>query len=77
MKVVTTFHAPSSVVGSVKCRLGSRDTEHLAIAKQSRLDIYSLQPNGLQHECGIDLLGQIKCVRAIPIHVSRAARGEI
>lgn len=67
MKVVTTFHAPSSVVSSVKCRLGSRDIEHLAVAKHSRVDVYSLQPNGLQHECGIDLFGKVKCVRAIPI----------
>lgn len=70
MKVVTTFHAPSSVVSSVKCRLGSRDIEHLAVAKHSRVDVYSLQPNGLQHECGIDLFGKVKCVRAIPIQVS-------
>lgn len=69
MKVVTTFHAPSSVVSSVKCRLGSRDIEHLAVAKHSRVDVYSLQPNGMQHECGIDLLGKVKCVRQIPIQV--------
>ncbi|KAH6912768.1 mono-functional DNA-alkylating methyl methanesulfonate N-term-domain-containing protein [Coprinopsis sp. MPI-PUGE-AT-0042] len=67
MKIVTTFHASSSVVSSVKCCLSSRNLEHLVIAKLDRLDVYSLRPNGLQYECGVDIWGKVLCVRAIPI----------
>jgi len=69
MKVVTTFHAPTSVVSSVKCRLGSRDVDHLVVAKLSRLDVYSVQPHGLQHECGLDVWGKVVRVRDITIEV--------
>ncbi|KAG2010117.1 pre-mRNA-splicing factor rse1, variant 2 [Coprinopsis cinerea AmutBmut pab1-1] len=67
MKIVTTFHPSSSVVSSVKCRLASRDLEHLVIAKLDRIDVYSLQPSGLQHECGIDVWGRVLCVKVLPI----------
>ena len=70
MKVVATFHPPSSVVSTVKCRLASRDLEHLVVAKVNRVDVYSLQKHGLQHECGVDVWGKVLCVKAIPISVS-------
>lgn len=67
MKVVTTFHHPSSVLSSVKCQLSSRDLEHLVIAKIDRIDVYSLQPHGLQHECGLEIWGKVVSVKAVPI----------
>jgi DNA damage-binding protein 1 len=71
MKVVSTFHPSSSVLSSLKCRLGTRDIEHLVVAKLSRLDVYSVRPHGLQHECGVEVWGKICSVKAIPLSVSR------
>ncbi|KAF8895272.1 CPSF A subunit region-domain-containing protein [Infundibulicybe gibba] len=67
MKIVSTFHQPSSVLSSVKCRLSTRDLEHLVVAKTNRIDIYSLQPHGLQHEHTQEIWGKILCVKAVPI----------
>jgi DNA damage-binding protein 1 len=69
MKIVTTFHQPSSVLSSVKCQLSSRDLEHLVIAKINRIDVYSLQPHGLQHECGLEIWGKVTSVKAVTILV--------
>lgn len=69
MKIVSTFHQPSSVLSSVKCQLSSRDLEHLVIAKIHRIDVYSLQPHGLQHECGLEIWGKVVSVKAVPILV--------
>lgn len=71
MKIVSTFHPSSSVLSSVKCRLGARDIEHLVVAKLNRLDVYSVRSHGLQHECGVEVWGKICAVRAIPLSVSR------
>ena len=70
MRVVSTFHPPSSVTDAIKCRL-TEDSSliHLAVTKPNRLDIYSVQPSGLQHECGTEIWGRIVTVRAIPARV--------
>ncbi|CAA7261433.1 unnamed protein product [Cyclocybe aegerita] len=67
MKIVSTFHPSSSVLSSAKCRLSERNLEHLVVAKLNRLDVYSLRPHGLQHECGVDVWGKICSVKALPI----------
>lgn len=72
MKIVSTFHPSSAVLSSVKCRLGSRDLEHLVVAKLNRLDVYSLRPHGLQHECFLNVWGKVCSVASIPISVSCA-----
>ncbi|KAI0304406.1 CPSF A subunit region-domain-containing protein [Multifurca ochricompacta] len=67
MRIVSTFHQPSSVTDAIKCHLTS-DTFliHLVVAKSNRLDIYSVQQNGLRYECGTEIWGRIVVVRAIP-----------
>ncbi|KAF8908996.1 CPSF A subunit region-domain-containing protein [Gymnopilus junonius] len=67
MKVISTFHPSSSVLSSVKCRLVTRDLEHLVVAKLSRLDVYSIRSHGLQHECGVNVWGKICSVKALPL----------
>ena len=69
MKISSTFHPSSSVISSTKCRLASRDVEHLVVAKLHRVDLYSLRPHGLQHECGLDIWGLVCSVKPIPISV--------
>lgn len=69
MKIVSTFHQPSSVIGSLKTRLASAELEHLVIAKLNRLDVFSLQPEGLKHECSLEIWGKVLSVKAIPISV--------
>lgn len=70
MKAVTTFHKPSSVSSSVKCRLihGS-DLEFLVVAKLDRLEVFSLQPEGLVLECELEILGRLLAVKAVPVEV--------
>ncbi|KAF8967077.1 CPSF A subunit region-domain-containing protein [Flammula alnicola] len=72
MKIVSTFHPSSSVLSSVKCRLGTRDLEHLVVAKLNRLDVYSLRTHGLQHECGLDVWGKICSLKRIPLYETRS-----
>ena len=69
MKISSTFHPSSSVISSTKCRLASRDLEHLVVAKLHRVDVYSLRPHGLQHECGLDIWGIVCSVKPISISV--------
>lgn len=71
MKISSTFHPSSSVISSTKCRLASRDVEHLVVAKLHRVDIYSLRPHGLQHECGLDIWGIVCSVKPISISVGQ------
>lgn len=64
MKVVTTFHQPSSVAHSLKCTL-STDQLHLVVARLNTLEVYSAQPEGLRHECTAELYGRISVIRTI------------
>ena len=71
MRVISTFHPPSSVTDAIKCRLTSDPSRiHLAVTKPNRIDIYSVQSSGLQHECGAEIWGRIVTVRAIPAQVT-------
>lgn len=70
MKAVTTFHKPSSVSSSVKCTLipGS-DLEFLVVAKLDRLEVFSLQPEGLKLECDLEIWGRLLAVKAVAVEV--------
>ncbi|KAJ6557241.1 CPSF A subunit region-domain-containing protein [Mycena vulgaris] len=67
MKIVSTFHQPSSVICSLKCHLTSAGLEHLVVAKLNGLDVYSIQPEGLKHECRWNVWGNILSVKSVPI----------
>lgn len=69
MKIVTTFHQPSSVISSLKCQLSSRGLEHLVVAKFHRIDVYALQPDGLEHKCGLEIWGKVLSIKGVPIAV--------
>ncbi|KAI0826862.1 CPSF A subunit region-domain-containing protein [Trametes gibbosa] len=67
MRVVGTFHPSSSVTHSLKCSLTPDSAlEHLVVAKTDRIDVFSLQPDGLKLECSADMWGRIAGVRVIP-----------
>ncbi|KZT28894.1 hypothetical protein NEOLEDRAFT_1239376 [Neolentinus lepideus HHB14362 ss-1] len=65
MRVVTTFHPPSSVVASVGCRL-STDIEHLVLAKPDRIEVHSLHEDGPRHECSLEIWGRVLAVKELP-----------
>ena len=70
MKVINTFHQPSTVVASLKCTLSSNpELSHLVVAKVSRIEVSSIQPEGLKHECSLDIWGRIICMRAVAAKV--------
>ncbi|KAI9512431.1 CPSF A subunit region-domain-containing protein [Russula earlei] len=69
MRVISTFHPPSSVTDAIKCHLTSDASFiHLVVSKPNRLDVYSVQPSGLRYECGTEIWGRIVTVRAVPTH---------
>jgi len=71
MKVVSTFSPSSSVLSSIKCRLiANSELEFLAVGKLDRLDVYSLQPEGLKLECGLQIWGRVTAIKTIPVDVS-------
>ncbi|KAJ7069995.1 mono-functional DNA-alkylating methyl methanesulfonate N-term-domain-containing protein [Mycena amicta] len=66
MKLVSKFYSSTSIIDSLKCRL-SNDVEHLVQVKRDALEVSSIQPHGLQHECRWEgAWGNILSVRAIP-----------
>ncbi|KAJ7729698.1 CPSF A subunit region-domain-containing protein [Mycena maculata] len=66
MKIVSTFHQPSSVLCSLKCHLTSAGVEHLVVAKLNGLDVYSVEAEGLQHQSRWDVWGNILTVKSVP-----------
>ena len=78
MKLVSTFHPPSSVLDSLKCTLADENaSEFLVVAKLNRVDIYSIHPEGLRHEQGIEIWGRIRTVKSVPIVVLHIHSGII
>ncbi|TDL17702.1 hypothetical protein BD410DRAFT_901246 [Rickenella mellea] len=66
MKVVSTYHAPSSISHSVKCSFTQdRNMEFLVVAKVNKLDVYALLPEGLSLQCTLDVWGRITSLHAI------------
>ena len=70
MKVLTTFHQPSSVVASVVGHLtADRAVHYLVVAYMDRLVVHSAQPDGLRHECTSELWGRIISLKLVPTKV--------
>ena len=69
MKVVNTFHQPSSVVASVKCNLSASELGHLAVAKTTKVEVSSIHSDGLRYECSVDIWGRIVSMRAVAAQV--------
>lgn len=67
MKLVTTFHSASSVIGSLKCRLTAEsELEYLVVAKPNRIEVFALTPDGLRPECELEIWGRILALRSVP-----------
>lgn len=72
MKVVSTFHHPSAVTCSAKCKFVPDNREYLVIGKTNRLELYSLQPKGIHLESTLDVWGHVVAVRPVEFSVSAA-----
>lgn len=70
MKVVATFHQPSSVVSSTKCKLTATQ-EFLVVGKTDRVEVFSCQPDGVRKECYLDIWGRVVSVKALPVSLGR------
>ncbi|KAJ7714198.1 mono-functional DNA-alkylating methyl methanesulfonate N-term-domain-containing protein [Mycena metata] len=66
MKIVSTFHHPSSVLCSLKCQLTSTGVEHLVVAKLDGIEVYSVEPEGLKHQCRWSVWGNVLAVKSVP-----------
>ncbi|KAI1790140.1 mono-functional DNA-alkylating methyl methanesulfonate N-term-domain-containing protein [Ganoderma leucocontextum] len=67
MRVVGTFHPSSSVSRSLKCTLTpDSGLEFLVVAKTDKLEVFSLQPEGLKRECVSDMWGRIVGLQDVP-----------
>jgi len=69
MKVVSTFHRPSAVGCSTKCKFPPDDREYLTVGKTNSLELYSLQPKGLHLESALDIWGHIVVIRPVQFTV--------
>ena len=69
MKVVSTFHHPSAVSCSTRCKFPPDDREYLVVGKTNHLELYSLQPNGLHLESTLDVWGHIVTIRPVEFTV--------
>ncbi|KAG7445774.1 uncharacterized protein BT62DRAFT_969553 [Guyanagaster necrorhizus] len=65
-RIVSTFHQPSAVVSSCKCRLSST-AEHLVVAKLNAIEVHSTESRGLKHVCTLQIWGKVLSVKAVPI----------
>jgi len=70
MKVVSTFHHPSAVSCSAKCKFVPDNREYLVVGKTNRLELYSLQPKGLYLESTLDVWGHVVTIRPVEFSVS-------
>jgi len=70
MKVVSTFHHPSAVSCSTKCKFSPDDREYLVVGKTNRLELYSLQHKGLNLESTLDVWGHVVTIRPVEFTVS-------
>jgi len=70
MKVVSTFHHPSAVSCSVKCKFVPDNREYLVVGKTNHLELYSLQPKGLYLESTLDVWGHVVTIRPVEFSVS-------
>ncbi|KAL4251847.1 DNA damage-binding protein 1 [Abortiporus biennis] len=66
MRVVTTFHSPSSIVASTSCSL-TPDGEHLVVAKASSLQVYEVTQDGLTHLCDLPVWGRVLSLRTLTV----------
>lgn len=70
MKVVTTFHQPSSVTASLKCCLSAdADLGHLVVAKSNRIEVSAITTEGLKYECSLEIWGRVLSMKAVPAKV--------
>ena len=75
MKVVTTFHEPSTVVSSASCHLlEGRVVRHLAVARPNKVEVYSAGEAGLKLEATAEIWGRVSSVKAIPSQVRTGTR---
>ena len=70
MKVVSTFHHPSAVSCSAKCKFVPDNRDYLVVGKPNRLELYSLQPRGLHLESTLDVWGHVVTIRPVVFSVS-------
>lgn len=69
MKVVSTFHAPSSVICSLRTRL-TVGQEHLVVGKADLVEVYAIEDTGLKLIHKHQVWGSVVSIRAVPLRVS-------
>lgn len=73
MKVVSTYHSPTSVAFSVRCFLtADSELEFLVVARTSALDLYAVLPDELQLQSSFDVWGRITSLKVLADEPVRA-----
>lgn len=70
MRVVSTFHQPSSVVSSAKFHLSDHELDHLVLAKTNRVEVHALTVKGLVFRTSLELWGYVIDVKPVKRPVS-------
>src|ERR1700753_3030313 len=72
MRVVSTFHKPSSVVASFHCVLSDRELSHLVVAKTNQIEVHSLTAEGLVFRTALEIWGYVVDAKAVKKPVSKS-----
>ncbi|KAG8965789.1 hypothetical protein FRC03_000160 [Tulasnella sp. 419] len=68
MLSVSTWHAPSSVSHSVRCRFISDGAENLIVGRLNRIEVYALSPTGSVLQTSFDTWGTMTSLNAVRRH---------
>lgn len=70
MKLVATFHGPTSVSHSITCNLtNDEDIEYLIVARTSVLEAFAILPESLSLQCTFEVWGRISSLKALTYEV--------
>lgn len=70
MRVVSTFHRPSTVLASFHCRLSNVEISHLVVAKTNQIEVHAWTGDGVEWRTSLEVWGYIVDAKPVSKPVS-------
>ena len=70
MHVISTYLPPTAVTHATTAKLTAGSARYLVIAKINRIEVFSLEPEGLKQVAAYELWGRIVALEEIVVDVS-------
>ena len=70
MHVISTYLQPTAVTHATTARLTGGSVQYLVIAKINRVEVFSLEPEGLKQVAAYELWGRVVALDEIVVDVS-------